>query len=172
MCNSRESTPRGQCVSFSLTDVERSYRRTGLHCGSSHTHFCSLVSLNTDHKLHKALHILLRSKECLPPPPPMLLIWEQQYNPLFVFASSLLWIGCNVFLLISCMKYSEVLLLSESAVNLFSTGFHPHRLFSLFCRLTQQAHLSVFWGLSVGAGRWVIKLPTLISSPPSLLLHG
>lgn len=128
------------------------------------------LSTYCNHKLHKALHILLRSKECLPPLPPLLLIWEQQYNPLFVFASSLLWIGCNVFLLISCLKYSEVLLLSESAVNLFSTGFHPHRLFSLFIRLTQQAHLSVFWGLSVGAGGMSHQAahPHLLPSLPSI----
>lgn len=102
---------------------------------------------------------------------PLLLVWERQYNTVFVFSSRLLWRGCNVLLLIGRLKFSEVLLLSESAVDLFSTRFHFHRLCFLFCQLTQQAHLSVFWGLSVGG--WVIKRPTpntpILSSPlPSI----
>lgn len=147
------------------------------------------LSIYCTHKLHQVLHCTNRPL-CLRHLtskiqkvfwffflPPLLLIWEQQCNPLFVFASSLLWIGSNVLLLISRLKISEVLLLSESAVDLFSTGFHHRRLFSLFCRLTQQAHLSVFWGLSLGVGVGRDEsssvpppCPPLLS--PSLLLHG
>lgn len=97
---------------------------------------------------------------------PLLLVWERQYNTVFVFSSRLLWRGCNVLLLIGRLKFSEVLLLSESAVDLFSTRFHFHRLCFLFCQLTQQAHLSVFWGLSVGG--WVIKRPHPQHSHPPL----
>lgn len=82
-------------------------------------------------------------------------------------------------LLISRLKFSEVLSLSESAVDLFSPlAFIPADFFSLFCRLTQHAHLSVFWGLSavwvvVGGMSHRASHPHLLPLPrPSLLLHG
>lgn len=165
------------CIHYiSFIDVERSYIPTRLHCGSSHTPLlASLLSFNVLEpytESGRALHqsSLLPASSYFQHPKsvfvPLLLVWERQYNTVFVFSSRLLWRGCNVLLLIGRLKFSEVLLLSESAVDLFSTRFHFHRLCFLFCQLTQQAHLSVFWGLSVGG--WVIKRPHPQHSHPPL----